>query len=67
MVAGLHPEMLRAWLDTLSEASPEEAALALKGQLKRIGVTSSLRARLKMLDMIAVETLRAVDAFLRPN
>lgn len=63
LVAGLHPEMLRAWLDTLSEASPEEAALALKGQLKRIGVTSSLRARLKMLDMIAVETLRAVDAF----
>ena len=63
LAAGLHPEMLRAWLDTLSEASPEEAALALKDQLKRIGVTSSLRARLKMLDMLAVETGRAVDAF----
>lgn len=63
LAAGLHPEMLRAWLDTLSEASPEEAAVALKDQLKRIGVTSSLRARLKMLDMIAVETNRVVDAF----
>jgi len=63
LAAGLHPEMLRAWLETLSEASPEEAAVALKAQLKRIGVAGSLRARLKMLDMIAEETRRVTEAF----
>lgn len=63
LAAGLHPEMLRAWLETLSEAAPEEAAVALKGQLKRIGVAGSLRARLKMLDMIAEETRRVTEAF----
>lgn len=63
LAAGLHPEMLRAWLDTLSDAPPEEAAAALKDQLKRIGVSSSLRSRLKMLDMMAVETGRVIEAF----
>jgi hypothetical protein len=63
LAAGLHPEMLRAWLDTLSAAAPEEAAVALRDQLKRIGVTSSLRARLKMLDMMADETRRVTEAF----
>jgi hypothetical protein len=67
LAAGLHPEILRAWLDTLSGAPPEEVAAALKEQLKRTGfttsVTTSLRARLKMLDIMAEETWRISAAF----
>lgn len=61
--AGLHPEMLRSWLETLSGAPPEEAAAALREQLKRTSVTASLRLRLKMLDIMAEETRRIVGAF----
>jgi len=63
LAAGLHPEMLRAWLETLSGAPPEEAAVTLKEQLKRIGVTTSFRVRLKMLDIMAAETWRISAAF----
>lgn len=63
LAASLHPEILRAWLDTLAGMPAEAAAVALRDQLKRIGVTTSLRARLKMLDMMAKETWRIADAF----
>lgn len=67
LAAGLHPEILRAWLETLSGAPPEEAAVALKEQLTRTGfttsVTTSLRVRLQMLDIMAEETRRISAAF----
>lgn len=63
LAAGLHPDMLRAWLDTLSGVPPEEAAAAMKEQLKRVGVASSFRVRLKMLDMMAEETHRIIGLF----
>jgi hypothetical protein len=62
-VAGLHPEVLREWIDTLSGAPPEEAAAALQGQLKRIRVTNNLRGSLKALDIIAEGTARVSGAF----
>ncbi len=61
--AGLHPEMLRAWLDSLSKAPPEEAAAALKDQLKRLSAAHGFRVRLKMLDIMAGETRRITGAF----
>lgn len=61
--AGLHPEMLRAWLDSLSKAPPEEAAAALKEQLKRLRNAHGFRIRLKMLDIMAGETRRIAGAF----
>ncbi|MBI4989841.1 MAG: hypothetical protein HZC23_13585 [Rhodocyclales bacterium] len=61
--AGLHPEMLRSWLDTLSGMPPEEAAIALTERLKRPGVSASFRVRLKMLDMMAEETRRIAGLF----
>lgn len=60
--AGLHPEMLRSWLDTLSGMPPEEAALALAERLKRPAAPASLGVRLKMLDMMAGETRRIAGA-----
>jgi len=63
LAAGMHPEILRAWLETLSGMHPEEAALSLKEQLKRTGVATSLRVRLKMLDLMAAETLHLADVF----
>lgn len=63
LAAGLHPEILRAWMETLSGMHPEEAAQALKEQLKRTGVATSLRVRLKMLELMAAETWRIADGF----
>lgn len=63
LAAGMHPEILRAWMETLTGLAPEEAALALKEQLKRTGVATSLRVRLKMLDLMAAETWRLADRF----
>lgn len=57
-VAGLHPEMLRAWLDTLAQTPHEEAAGAMQKQLKRVSALTNLRARLQMLDIIAEEAVR---------
>ncbi|MEZ5615966.1 MAG: hypothetical protein R3E35_12215 [Rhodocyclaceae bacterium] len=61
--AGLHPEMLRAWLASLAGAPPEEAAAAIREQLQRPGASSGVRARLKMLDILADETRRITAAF----
>lgn len=57
-VAGLHPEMLRAWLDTLANAPIEDVAEALQGQLKRTNAATNVRIRLKMLDIMAEDTAR---------
>jgi hypothetical protein len=63
LAAGLHPDILRAWMETLKGMHPEDAAVALKEQLKRTGVATSLRVRLKMLDLMAAETWRIADGF----
>ena len=63
LAAGLHPEILRAWLDTLPGMPPEAAAQALREQIERVGASGSLRARLKMLDLMAEATLRIVAHF----
>lgn len=63
LAAGLHPEILRAWILSLSRVPPEEAATALKDLLKRISIATSYRARLKMLDIMAEETQRIVCIF----
>jgi len=61
--AGLHPEMLRTWLESLSRLTPEEAAAAVKEQLKRLDAASGFRARQKMLDILAEETARITGLF----
>ena len=61
--AGLHPEMLRTWLESLSRLPPEEAAAAVKEQLKRLDAASGFRARQKMLDILAEETGRITGLF----
>ena len=60
--AGLHPEMLRAWLESLAGATPEQAAAAVREQLKRLSTSSGFRVRLKMLDILADETRRIAGA-----
>jgi hypothetical protein len=54
---------LRAWLEDASERPPEEAAAALKDQLKRLSAAHGFRVRLKMLDIMAEETRRITGAF----
>lgn len=61
--AGLHPELLRAWLDTLRDMPPELAAAALRERLQRLSSTNGFRIRLNMLDLMAGETLRLTAAF----
>ena len=62
-VAGLHPEIMRAWLETLSDNPPDEAAAALQGRLKRAGIANNIRASLKTLDILAEGTARVTGAF----
>lgn len=63
LAAGLHPEIMRAWLDTQTGAPPEEIAAAIKAQLKRAGVIGSFRVRLKMLDVLVEQTRRITEIF----
>lgn len=56
--AGLHPEMLRAWLAAHAGMPPAESAVAIKDQLKRLAATPGLRLRMRMLDILAEETRR---------
>lgn len=63
LAAGLHPELLRAWLETLREKPPEQAATALRARLQRLAGTNGLQLRLTILDLMAGETLRLTAAF----
>lgn len=56
--AGLHPEMLRAWLTAHAGMPPAEAAAAIKEQLQRLAAAPGLRLRMRMLDILAEETRR---------